>query len=219
MRNSIKSGLLCLIVTMFVLSANAQDTRTFYVCSGTSFTMVPNDSSFTDYEWAEIGGSSNPIATTQNATVTAPSIAGTSYQTVQYTLIVKDGAGCWSTVDTFTVHVLPAPQVTISGNSGPYCAGNSVSDTLTATVGTLTLPTGVSADQYAWTAGGSSVGTNSSTLIFTSGTSAGSTVYAVSVSYSLPGGIGGSKLTSCVALDNTTVVVNAAPTTPAISIQ
>lgn len=213
---------LLVLTVCFLITANqlfAQNANTFYVCSGTNFTLVPSDTTFTDFEWNEIGGSSNPIATTKTSNITAPTLGGTTYSTKQYTLRVKDGTGCWSDVDTFTVNVLPAISVTMSGNSGPYCASSSTSVTLTATVGSLTLPTGVAADQYAWTAGGSGTGSNSSTLSISSGTTAGSTVYAVSVTYSLPGGNGGSKLTSCSGSANTTLVVNNVPTTPSVSIQ
>lgn len=218
MRKSIKAGILCLVATAFINNANAQASKTFYVCSGTSFTLVAGGT-HTLYEWEEIGGSSNPIATTQNAAITAPTLGGTTYTTMQYTLTVRDSAGCWAEKDTFTVHILPAIQASVSGNSGPYCANNSTTDTLTATVGTLTLPAGVAADQYAWTAGGSSVGSNSNTLAFTSGTTPGSTVYEVEVTYSLPLGIGGEKLSTCSGTANTTVVVTAAPTTPTVTIQ
>lgn len=208
-----------MIMVAAVGSAVAQNANTFYVCSGTSFTMVPDDTTHDNYQWSEIGGSSNPIATTTNASVTAPTLGGTTYTLKQYTLSVQDSVGCWSEVDTFDVYVLPAIQVAISGNSGPYCANSSTSVTLTATVGSLTLPTGVAADQYAWTAAGSPTGSNSNQLTFSSGTSAGSTTYAVTVTYSLPGGNGGSKLSTCSGADNTSVVVTAAPTTPGISIQ
>lgn len=218
MRKSIQSGILCLVATAFISTANAQADKTFYVCSGTSFTLVAG-TAHSNYEWEEIGGSSNPIATTQNAGITAPTLGGTTYSTVQYTLSVRDSAGCWSEKDTFTVHVLPPIQASIAGNSGPYCANNATTDTLTASVGSLTLPAGVAADQFAWTAGGSGVGTNSSTLSFTSSTTAGSTVYAVAVTYSLPVGIGGEKLSTCSGSANTTVVVTAAPTTPTVTIQ
>lgn len=219
MKKLIYTGVLCLLATAFFNNANAQADKTFYVCSGTSFTLVSGVTTHTDYEWDEIGGGSNPIATTTNASLTAPTLAGTTYSTKQYTLTVRDAAGCWSEKDTFTVYVLPAIQATISGNAGPYCANNSTSVTLTANVGSLTLPTGVAADQYAWTAGGSATGSNSSTLTFNSATSTGSTAYGVEVTYSLPSGIGGSKLSSCSGSGSTTVVVNAAPTTPTVTIQ
>lgn len=219
MRNAIKLAMFSLATACFFNTASAQNTKTFYVCSGTSFTMVPSVTTHTNYEWSEVSGSSNPIATTQNATVTAPTIAGTTYTTKQYALTVRDAAGCWSDADTFTVYVLPPIQVSMSGNAGPYCANNPASVTLTATVGSLTLPAGVAADQYAWTAGGSATGSNSATLSFTSSSSVGSTTYAVSVSYSLPATRGGDKLTSCVASANTSVSVVGAPTTPSISIQ
>lgn len=211
-----------LSITLLVATVGlsfAQNANTFYVCSGTSFTMVPDDTTHDNYEWEEIGGSSNPIATTTNASVTAPTLGGTSFTLKQYTLKVLDSAGCWSEVDTFDVYILPEIQVAISGNGGPYCVNNSTSVTLTATVGSLTLPTGVAADQYAWTAGGSPTGTNSNQLTFSSGTSVGSTAYAVTVTYSLPSGNGGSKLSTCSGNDNTSVVVTATPTTPGISIQ
>lgn len=219
MRNFIKSAVLCALATMSLTSAHAQADKTFYVCSGTGFTLVPSVATHTDYEWSEIGGSSNPVATTQNVSITAPTVGGTVYDTKQYTLSVRDSAGCWSEADTFTVYVLPAIQASITGNSGPYCANSSTTDTLTASVGSLTLPPGVAADQYAWTAGGNSVGANSSTLAFASGTIPGNTTYGLTVTYSLPAGIGGEKLTTCSGTDITTVTVTAAPTTPTVGIQ
>jgi len=219
MRNAIKLAICSLATACIFNMASAQNTKTFYVCSGTSFTMVPAVTTHTNYEWSEVSGSTNPIATTQNATVTAPTIAGTTYATKQYALTVRDAAGCWSAADTFTVYVLPPIQVSVTGNAGPYCANNPTSVTLTASVGSLTLPAGVAADQYAWTAGGSATGSNSSSLTFTSSTTTGSTVYAVSVSYSLPATRGGDKLNACVASANTSVTVVGAPTTPSISIQ
>lgn len=219
MRNNIKLALLSLATACFFNNAFAQNTKTFYVCSGTTFTMVPGVTTHTNYEWSEVSGSSNPIATTQNATVTAPTIAGTSYATKRYALTVRDAAGCWSDADTFTVYVLPAIQVSVNGNAGPYCANNPTSLTLSASVGSLTLPAGVAADQYAWTVNGSATGSNNSQLSITSASSVGTTAYQVSVSYSLPSTIGGQKLNSCISSASTTVTVVGAPTTPSISIQ
>lgn len=214
-----KTALVLMLMIAAAGSAIAQNAKTFYVCSGTSFTMVPDDTTHDNYEWDEIGGGANPIATTTNASVTAPTLAGTTYSLVQYTLKVQDSVGCWSEEDTFNVYVLPPVQVAVSGNAGPYCANSSTSVTLTATVGGLTLPAGVAVDQFAWTAGGTPTGTNSDQLTFSSGTVAGSTTYEVTVTYSLPVLNGGSKLTTCSGVDNTSVVINAAPTTPGISIQ
>lgn len=216
MRKSIQTGLLCLIATAFISNANAQANKTFYVCSGTSFSLVSGVTTHSDYDWQEIGGSS--VGTTSSVTIASPTLSGTTYDTKQYTLTVRDGSGCWSNVDTFTVYVLPPIQASITGNAGPYCANSATSVTLTANVGSLTLPAGVAADQFAWTAGGNATGTNNSQLSFTTGTS-GSTVYAVQVTYSLPAGIGGSKLGSCSGSANSTVVVNTAPTTPTVTIQ
>lgn len=208
--------MLCLIATAFISTANAQADKTFYVCSGTTFTLASSVTTHTEYDWEEVGAGS--IGTDTSVSVLIPASGSTAYDTKQYTLTVKDGSGCWSEKDTFTVYVLPPIQASVSGNSGPYCADNNVSVTLTANIGTLTLPAGVAADQFAWTAGGSAVGTNSNQYSFTTGGS-GSTVYAVAVSYSLPSGIGGSKLSSCGGSANTTVVVNTAPATPTVTIQ
>lgn len=219
MRYKLEKYALLLSILAFAFNTKGQDSKTFYVCSGTGFTLAASDTTFQGYDWDLVGGGANPIATTSSASLTAPTVSGTTYSTVQYTLSVLDSGGCWSDEDTFTIHVLPGIVATIAGNNGAYCTQNSISDTLTASVGTLTLPTGVAADQYAWTAGGSPTGTNSNTLAITSGTSAGSTIYAVTVTYSLPAGIGGSKLSDCSGTDNTTIVVGTPPTTPSISIQ
>lgn len=216
MRKIILSAALCLVAATFNNEANAQASKTFYVCSGTSFTLKSSVSTHTNYQWDEVGGAS--LGTDSTASITAPTLSGTTYDTKRYTLTVRDAAGCWSDKDTFTVHILPPIVATIAGNAGPYCANNATSVTLTANVATLTLPTGVSANQYAWTAGGSATGTNSNTLTFTTGTT-GSTTYNVAVTYSLPSGIGGSKLTSCNGSATSTVVVNTAPTTPTVTIQ
>ena len=141
MRTSIKAGMLCLFATTIIATANAQNAKTFYVCSGTSFTMIPDDTTHTTYEWREVGGT-GILATSKTLPVTAPSLGGTTYTTKRYTLTIQDGTGCSSANDTFTVHVLPPVTVNITGNSGPYCSNNSQSVTLTANVGSLTLPAG-----------------------------------------------------------------------------
>jgi hypothetical protein len=218
MRTSIKAGLLCLFATTIIANANAQDAKTFYVCSGTSMKLVPGVTTHTDYEWNEVNGTSNPIAQVQDLSIT-PTTTGSTYTTKKYTLSVKDNNGCWSEPDTFTVYVLPAITATISGNNGPYCANSTTAVTLTANVGALTLPAGVSANQFEWKAGAATVGTNSNQYTFNTGATAGTTNYTVAVSYSLPAVNGGSKLSSCNGSDNTDIQITTAPTTPTVTIQ
>lgn len=212
------SRILAVAMLLVANVAFAQTTKTLYVCSNTAFTLVPQTTTFTDYEWSEIGGSSNPIATTQNLSLTSPTLPGTTFSTKKYTLKVKDGAGCWSEPDTFTVHILPPINVTVNGGTGSYCANNSTSLVLDAVVGSLTLPTGVAADQYAWTINGAAAGTNNSQLTTTTGNASGSFLYNVTVSYSLPATNGGSKLNTCQATNGVTVTINSAPTTPGVNI-
>ncbi len=196
----------------------AQDTKTFYLCSNTSFTLRPQVTTFTEYEWNEINGSSNPVSSLQDLGATSPTISGTSYTTTKYTLKVKNGTtGCWSEPDTFTVYTLPPISASITGAASGYCANNSIADTLQASVGSLTLPAGVTADVYEWVSNSVTLGTGS-TLALTTGTTAGTTNYSLKVSYHLPSTIGGSKLSSCNGTASASIIVVNAPTTPSISV-
>ncbi len=220
-KSTIKSMALGAMSLLLTATGFAQNAQTFYVCPSTGFTLRPQTTTFSGYEWTEVG-SSAPAVTTQDYTTTSPALAtATTYETKQYTLRVQDAAGCWSDPQTFTVHILPAIPVTIAGPSGTFCQNSSTNATITATVGTLTLPTGVAANQYQWTANGSNVGTNSSTYSHTTGSTAGATNINVVVSYSLPATIGGEKLSTCTGTAATavTITVNTPPTTPGISIQ
>jgi len=196
----------------------AQTSKTFYVCSNTTFTLTPQVTTFTDYEWTEVNNPTSPLAITQNLTQTAPTINNATYTSTKYTLRVKDGSGCWSDPDTFVVYTLPPVSVSVSGADPGYCANNSMNDTLHADVAALTLPAGVTADQYAWTLNNNPIGQNNAQLPIVTGNVVGTSTYAVTVTYSLPGVIGGSKLNSCNGTASVSIIVNTTPSTPSISI-
>jgi len=129
--------------------------------------------------------------------------------------IAENGEGCYSEdAGTYTVYILPKPQVTMSDVVN-YCENDPTQATLTATTNVLTLPAGVTANEFAWTLDGSPIagGTVSvvtadqqwkSELTYTSPNNTNAVAYAANVTYNLPGGA--SLIGSCTSDDATATV-------------
>ena len=214
------------VLTFCSTMAFAQSLQTYYVCSGTTYSFtVTADASFDHYEWKDVTATPTPIGS-DNAvlSLTAPTITDGVFTTRQYTLrVYKTAESCYSDIVTYTVYVLPAPTVTLN-TIAAQCAGSVASLTLTATVGSLTLPANVTASAFSWKKDDVAVTPANTTneLAFSSANTAGSTTYSVSVAYAFAGPAatnGGTKLASCVGTASQTILVNPKPATPAITFQ
>jgi len=150
----------------------------------------------------------------------------TAFREVTINVAIAEGEeGCYSPAGTYTVNILPKPAVTLSDVTN-YCADNPNSGaTLTATTNTLTLPSGVAANGFAWTLDGTAVtsGAGSATstgegqwqsvLTYTSPSNTTTVQYGVTVAYTLPEGytlIGGCTSDAATA-DVTSYATPSAP--------
>ncbi|OJV53060.1 MAG: hypothetical protein BGO31_04720 [Bacteroidetes bacterium 43-16] len=187
---------------------------TFYVCSGTAFTLTPSVSTFSVYEWSD-GATVVQTGSSPNLVQTVTLSPATTAIAKTYTLRVQDGNGCWSAQATHTVYVLPALTASIAGATA-ICSNVTLNETLTASTNygalNLTAAPGLSYN-FTWTGGGTVSGTNNHlNQVTTSGT------YGVSVAYVLPTN-DGSKMTGCTGTASHTIITNTAPTTPSVTIQ
>lgn len=151
----------------------------------------------------------------------------TAFREVTINVAIAEGEeGCYSPAGAYTVNILPKPAVTLSDVTN-YCADNPNSGaTLTATTtGTLTLPSGVAADGFAWTLDGAAVSSGvgaatspeagqwQSVLTYTSPSNTTTVQYGVTVAYTLPEGytlIGGCTSDAATA-DVTSYATPSAP--------
>jgi PKD repeat protein len=167
------------------LPATPTATNTGPYCVGATITLATPTVAGATYSWTGPSAFSSALQnpTRPGATV---AMAGT------YSITVTVG-GCTSLFGTTTVVVNPLPTTPTATNTGPYCAGGTIS---------LATPT-VAGATYAWTG----------PLTYSSATQnptiAAATV-AMAGTYSVTVTVGG-----CASLaGTTTVVVNAAPATP-----
>lgn len=187
---------------------------TFYVCSGTAFTLTPGVSTFAVYEWSD-GSTVVQTGSSPNLVQTVTLSPATTAIAKTYNLRVQDANGCWSAQTSHTVYILPALTASIAGATA-VCSNVTVNETLTASTnfGTLNL-SAASGLNYAftWTGGGTPSGSNNHlNQVTASGT------YGVSVAYVLPTN-DGSKLSACNGTASHTITTNTAPTTPSVTIQ
>lgn len=212
---SIKSLLLFTVCFIAALPLFAQTSKTFYVCSGTSFTLKAENVTGLTYRWYESGSATvldSDTSLTQSVTLADP----VTYEQKSYVLLVDSTNSCTSEGDTFIVFIMPQLEATIADPANSFCSNElPATDTLTASVNVTSFPTGVSV-AYTWADGP----TTASREITISG--AGSTTFTVSPSYVLPALIGGEKLGDCetaAAADAVTITPSTPPTVPEVTLE
>lgn len=212
---STKSLLLLLACFITALPLFAQTSKTFYVCSGTSFNLKAANVTGLSYSWYASGSSTvldSDTTLTQTVTLADPLV----YEMKKYVLFVDSTNSCTSPGDTFTVFIMPQLVADIADPANSFCANElPITDTLTATVNVTSFPAGVSV-AYTWADGP----TTASREIEITGT--GSTTFTVTPSYVLPATIGGEKLAACetgASVDAITITPSTPPTVPAVTLE
>ena len=212
---STKSLLLFMVCFITALPLFAQTSKTFYVCSGTSFTLKADNVTGLSYNWYASGSSTvldSDTSLTQTVTLADPLV----YEEKKYVLFVDSTNSCTSQGDTFTVFIMPQLIADIADPANSFCANElPVTDTLTATVNITSFPSGVSVG-YTWADGP----TTASREIVITGT--GGTTFTVTPSYVLPALIGGKKLSACESgssVDAITITPSTPPTVPAVTLE
>lgn len=170
----------------------------------------------------EDGGRVLKIGSTSNLLQATSNTASTKTIGLQ---VAKTGDGCYSTLEEYTVHVLPKPEVTIATVTN-YCADapNAAAELVATTTTISGLPTDVTANVFEWNNGTAlgggtvtspSAGTWESVLTYTSPSNTTPVDYTVTVDYSLPGG---ASLIGDCSSDAATATVEsyATPTAPSI---
>ncbi len=174
-------------MTVNALPATPAATNTGPYCVGTTITLATPTVAGATYAWT------GPIAFTsalQNPTIASSTLAmaGT------YSVTVTNASGCTSLAGTTTVVVNALPATPTATNTGPYCAGATI---------TLATPT-LAGATYVWT------GPGTFTSALQNPTRPAATL-AMAGTYSITVNVLG-----CTSLaGTTTVVVNAIPATPA----
>ncbi len=228
----------CALLLGGVATSFAQGTA--YMCSqaGIKFT-IPASGDYDLVEWSlgsdvlvngtngvtiEDGGLTLKIGTGSTLFELA-SVTAAESKTV-HVKVAKDGEGCYSDLQDYTVNILPKPEVAITSTITNYCMDNPTGSTITALTTAFTnLPADVTVNQFAWdngtALGGGTVtspaaGQWQSVLDYTSPNNTTPVTYSVTVAYSLPGGatlIGG-----CSTSDAATIGVQSYPVPAAPSI-
>ncbi len=164
-------------VTSVVVTPLASPTITSNspVCAGSPLTF--STTAATSYTWSGPGGFTSSVQ--------SPTIASaTSTMAGVYTVTIANAAGCKATA---TINVTVTTPTTSASNTGPYCAGQTIS---------LNTPAGTS---YTWT-GPSAFTSNNQNPTIANSTTAMSGVYTVTTTTGL-----------CKATATTNVVVNPLP--------
>jgi gliding motility-associated-like protein len=146
------------------------------VCAGAPLTFSVG--SATSYTWSGPGGFTSSVQSPTIASSTA-TMAGV------YSVTIANASGCKSTA---TINVTVSTPTTTASNTGPYCAGQTI---------TLSTP---AATTYTWT-GPNAFTSNAQSPTIANSTTVMSGVYTVT-----------STTGSCKATATTNVIVNALPT-------
>lgn len=213
---SIKSLLLFMACFMSALPLFAQTSKTFYVCSGTSFNLRAENVTGLTYKWYAAGSSTvldSDTTLTQSVTLADPLV----YEQKKFVLLVDSTNSCTSEGDTFTVFIMPQLTATIDAPTDVFCSNElPATGSLTATVNVTSFPPGVGV-AYTW-GDGPTTATRSITI-----TGTGGTTFTVAPSYTLPATIGGEKLDDCEAsasaADDITITPSAPPTVPDVTLE
>ena len=177
------AGTTTVVVNPLPATPTASNTGPY--CVGATITLNTPTVAGVTYAWTGPLAYSSPL---QNPTIAGATIAMAGTYSVTETAL-----GCASLAGTTTVVVNPLPATPAATNTGPYCAGSSI---------TLNTPT-VAGATYSWT------GPLAYSSAVQNPTIAGSTL-AMAGTYSVTVTVGG-----CTSLAGTTiVVVNATPATP-----
>ena len=172
-------------VVVNALPATPTATNTGPYCVGSTITLATPTVAGATYSWT---GPSAFTSALQNPTRPAATVAMAGTYSVTVTV-----GGCTSLAGTTTVVVNALPATPTATNTGPYCAGTTI---------TLATPT-VAGATYAWT-GPLAYSSSVQNPTIAASTTAMAGTYSVTVT------VGG-----CTSLaGTTTVVVNALPTTP-----
>ncbi|MCX6295103.1 MAG: T9SS type A sorting domain-containing protein, partial [Bacteroidetes bacterium] len=178
------AGTTAVVVNALPATPTASNTGPY--CAGTTITLATPTVAGATYSWT---GPSAFTSALQNPTRPSSTVAmaGT------YSVTITNASGCTSLAGTTTVVVNALPATPTATNTGPYCAGATI---------TLATPT-VAGATYAWT------GPSAFTSALQNPTRPASTL-AMAGTYSITITTGG-----CTSLaGTTTVVVNAVPVTP-----
>ena len=172
-------------MTITPLPATPTPTNTGPYCAGATITLATPTVAGATYAWTGPSAFSSAL---QNPTRPAATVAMAGTYSVTVTV-----GGCTSLAGTTTVVVNALPATPTATNTGPYCAGSTI---------TLATPT-VAGATYAWT-GPSAFSSALQSPTRPSATVAMAGVYSVTITVS-----------GCTSLvGTTTVVVNALPATP-----
>jgi len=212
---STKSLLLFMVCFITALPLFAQTSKTFYVCSGTAFTLKAENITGLTYKWYASGSATvldSDTALTQTVTLADPIV----YEQKSYVLFVDSANSCTSEGDTFTVFIMPQLVADVADPANSFCANElPITDTLTATVNVTSFPPGVSVG-YTWADGPTTAAREIEI------TGAGSTTFTVTPSYVLPAIIGGEKLAACesaASADAITITPSTPPTVPEVTLE
>lgn len=213
-RNNLKSLLLTTALLLATtLSFAAIDSM--YVCSGSEFTLRSALTPNINYSWERtVGGTatSDTNSIVQTVTLADPDV----FVMNEYVLTIDSANSC-SSYDTIRVIVLPALAPEITTPNASVCSNEAASVELTASVGTLTLPTGITVG-FTW--GGGATGTGSTTTVALpegSTTDVGVTVTSAYASTLFVAG--NNKLTGCYTDGTFTITRSAPPAIPVISFE
>ena len=173
-------------ITVNPLPTTPTATNTGAYCAGATISLATPTATGSTYSWT---GPSAYTSVAQNPTIASSTVAmaGT------YSVTITNATGCTSLAGTTTVIVNALPTTPTATNTGPYCAGGTI---------TLATPT-VTGATYAWT------GPAAFASALQNPTLPAATV-AMGGTYSITVTVGG-----CTSLvGTTTVIVNTIPTTP-----
>ncbi len=176
-------------VTVNAAPSLSSATNSSPICAGVTLTLTANSpSNVTAYLW------SGPVAITSSTSATATVPAATTSASGTYTVTVSNGTGAGCSVNYTTTATVNATPTASPTNSGPICAGGTV---------TLTANPGGSTNTYTWSGSNLSSTTAQNPVATPTVTS----TYSLTVSY-------GTGYSGCspATVYTTTVTVNAAPT-------
>ena len=186
-----------------------------YVCSGSEFTLRSALTPNINYSWERtVGGTATSDTNTivQTVTLADPDV----FVMNEYVLTIDSANSC-SSYDTIRVIILPAVAPDITTPNSSVCSNEAALVELTASVGTLTLPAGITVG-FTWGGGATGTGTTATVSVPEGAT----TDVGVTVTPACSSGLfarGNNKLTGCYTNGTFTITRSAPPTIPTISFE